>query len=68
MFKTIINALKTPDVRRKLLFTLLLILVFRFGCYVTVPGVDTVKLAEAMGGASRKFNWTYRHYFWRGIF
>lgn len=40
MFNTIKNALKTPDVRKRLLFTLLLIVVFRFGCYISVPGID----------------------------
>ena len=48
MFKTIKNALKTPDVRKRLLYTLLLIVVFRFGCYITVPGVDTFALSEQM--------------------
>ena len=49
MFKTIRNALKTPDVRKKLLYTLLLIVIFRLGCYITVPGVDTFALSEAFG-------------------
>ena len=49
MFKTIKNALKTPDVRKRLLYTLILIIVFRFGCYITVPGVDNIALNEAMG-------------------
>ena len=48
MFKTIKNALKTPDVRKRLLYTLLLIILFRLGCYITVPGVNTVILNEAM--------------------
>ena len=52
MFKTIKNALKTPEVRKKLLYTLLLIVVFRFGCYITVPGVDSIALNEAMGNAN----------------
>ena len=52
MFKTIKNALKTPEVRKKLLYTLLLIVVFRFGCFVTVPGVDTFTLAEQMNSAT----------------
>ncbi len=51
MFKTIKNALKTPEVRKKLLYTLLLIVVFRLGCFITVPGVDTRVLEEAMGNA-----------------
>ena len=48
MFKTIKNALKTPEVRKRLLYTLLLIVIFRLGCYITVPGVDTIALEEAM--------------------
>ena len=48
MFNTIKNALKTPDVRKRLLYTLLLIVVFRLGCYITIPGVDTIALAEYM--------------------
>ena len=48
MFKTIRNALKTPDVRKKLLYTLILIVVFRLGCYITVPGVDSFQLAEVL--------------------
>lgn len=50
MFKTIRNALKTPDVRKKLLYTLILIVIFRLGCYITVPGVDNFQLAEAFNG------------------
>ena len=52
MFKTIINAIKTPEVRKKLLYTLLLIVIFRLGCYITVPGVDTFTLAEQMSSAT----------------
>ena len=48
MFKTLKNALKTPDVRKRLLYTLLLIVVFRLGCYITVPGVDSIALNDAM--------------------
>lgn len=50
MFNTIKNALKTPDVRKKLLYTLILIVVFRLGCYITVPGVNNFALAEAFNG------------------
>ena len=52
MFKTIKNALKTPDVRKKLLYTLLLIVIFRLGCYITIPGVDTFLLSEQMKSAT----------------
>ena len=56
MFKTIKNALKTPDVRKKLLYTLILIIVFRFGCYITVPGVDAIELNEAMSNSANGFS------------
>lgn len=49
MFKTIRNALKTPDVRKKLFYTLILIIVFRLGCYITVPGVNSIALNTALG-------------------
>ncbi len=52
MFKTIKNALKTPDVRKRLLYTLILIVIFRLGCYITVPGVNTITLNEFMSSAS----------------
>lgn len=48
MFKTIKNALKTPDVRKKLIYTLILIVIFRLGCFITVPGVDTFALSDMM--------------------
>ena len=52
MFKTIKNALKTPDVRKRLIYTLILIVVFRFGCYITVPGVNSIALNDAMGNTN----------------
>ena len=52
MFKTIKNALKTPEVRKKILYTLLLIVIFRLGCFITVPGVDTFTLSKYMSEAS----------------
>lgn len=45
MFQTIKNAFKTPEIRKRLLYTLLLIVIFRLGCYITVPGVDTISLS-----------------------
>lgn len=48
MFKTLKNAIKTPDIRKKLLYTLLLIVIFRLGCFITVPGVNSVVLDEIM--------------------
>lgn len=52
MFKTIKNALKTAEVRKRLIYTLILIVVFRLGCYITIPGVNTFGLHEAMGSSN----------------
>lgn len=52
MFKTIQNALKTPEVRKKLIYTLILIVIFRLGCFITVPGVDAVALNDIMNAQS----------------
>ena len=52
MFKTIKNALKTPDVRKKILYTLLLIVIFRLGCFITIPGVNSLTLNEIMSSSA----------------
>lgn len=51
MFKTIKNALKTPDIRKRLMYTLLLIVIFRLGCFISVPGVDTLALQKLTTGS-----------------
>ena len=56
MFKTIKNAIKTPEIKKKLLYTLLLIVIFRLGCYITVPGVDTFTLSEQMNSATNSLS------------
>jgi preprotein translocase subunit SecY len=43
------NSFKVPDLRKKILFTLLIILIYRFGCHVPVPVVDISKLTK-LGG------------------
>ncbi len=46
MFKTLTNAWKLPDMRKKILYTLLMLLVFRIGSFVPVPGVNVAYVAE----------------------
>ncbi len=45
MFSTIANAWKIPDLRKKLLYTMLMITIFRLGANIPVPGInaDTLK-------------------------
>ena len=50
MLKTIRNAWSIPDLRGKILFTLLIIIVFRIGSVIPVPFLNTDALAATMGG------------------
>lgn len=52
MFKTIRNAWMIPDLRKKILFTLLIVIVFRIGSVIPVPFLDMSALSELMGGIS----------------
>ena len=52
MFKTIRNAWTIPDLRKKILFTLLIIIIFRIGSVIPVPFIDTAALQKAMEGAN----------------
>ncbi len=47
MFKTIRNAWAIPDVRKKILFTLLILAIYRIGCVIPVPFVDIESLAAS---------------------
>lgn len=40
MFRKIIDAFKTKEVRVKILLTLLFILIYRVGCYLPIPGIE----------------------------
>lgn len=40
MFRTISNFMRVSDIRNKIVFTLLMLLVFRIGTFIPVPGVN----------------------------
>ncbi|MCL2111733.1 MAG: preprotein translocase subunit SecY [Clostridiales bacterium] len=50
MFETLGKAWQIPDIRRKIVFTLLMLIVFRLGSNIPVPGIDRSVLAEAFTG------------------
>lgn len=45
MLQTLRNAFKVKDIRTKLLYTLLLLLIYRLGCFIPVPGVNSAYIA-----------------------
>ena len=51
MFSTLKNALKIPDLRKKLLFTVGLLLIYRIGAHVPVPGLLQSEFANLLAGA-----------------
>ncbi|MDD6389065.1 MAG: preprotein translocase subunit SecY [Firmicutes bacterium] len=55
MFKTIGKAWNIPDIRKKIVFTLLMLVVFRIGSNIPVPGINREILDEAFSGDSGLF-------------
>ncbi|MDO8849048.1 MAG: preprotein translocase subunit SecY [Coriobacteriia bacterium] len=51
MIEAIKNAFRIPDLRKKILFTLAIIALYRVGAHVPVPGVDPVAVKELVTGA-----------------
>jgi len=51
LLKAFVNAFKVPDLRKKILFTLMIIAVYRFGSHVPAPGIDVQKTQEFAAGA-----------------
>ncbi|MCL2438763.1 MAG: preprotein translocase subunit SecY [Coriobacteriia bacterium] len=46
MFNAIVNAFKVPDLRKKILFTLAIVVLYRIGAHIPAPGVDVYAIAE----------------------
>ena len=58
MFRAFINVFRIPDLRNKVLFTLLMLAVYRIGFYVPLPGLDQSALSrfwqQTGGGAAQQ--------------
>ncbi|MBA3991697.1 MAG: preprotein translocase subunit SecY [Propionibacteriales bacterium] len=50
MLSAFVNAFRTPDLRRKLLFVLMIVVLFRLGSSIPSPGVDYVKVQAGLEG------------------
>jgi preprotein translocase subunit SecY len=46
VFESLLNAFRAPDIRRRILYVLGILVVFRFLAHVPVPGVDHAQLAQ----------------------
>jgi preprotein translocase subunit SecY len=51
-FAAVRNMFQVPDLRKRILFTLGMLVVYRFGAHVTAPGVDKAQLERVWGEVS----------------
>ena len=52
MWETLRNAWKIPELRKKILYTLFMLLLYRLLCFVPTPGVDAATVAERVSNIS----------------
>mgnify|MGYP002511847498 CR=1 FL=1 len=50
MLQTLKNAWRTPDIRKKLIFVLFILLLYRVGTVIPVPYVDASNFSSTFGG------------------
>ena len=50
MFKTLVNAFKQKEVRKKILITLLLLFIYCVGCWIPLPGIDIQAFNDSIVG------------------
>lgn len=51
MLSTVRNAFKIPDLRKRILFTMLMLAIFRVGASIPVPGIDISYVKQAVENA-----------------
>lgn len=51
MLKTIVNMFRIPDLKKKILFTALFLVLYRLGSFIPLPGVNATALKEFFAGA-----------------
>ena len=52
MLESIKNIFSVKDIRKKLLFTLLILILFRIGTFITIPGLDKITINEQLGAST----------------
>ncbi len=52
MLQSISNVFKIPDLKKKILYTALILIIYRLGSFIPVPGINAQALKEFLGGAS----------------
>lgn len=53
MLKSISNIFKIPDLKKKVLFTALILVIYRLGSFIPIPGINASALRDFLGSASK---------------
>lgn len=53
MLKSISNIFKIPDLKKKILFTAFILIIYRLGSFIPIPGIDAAALKEFLGSANK---------------
>ena len=53
MWKSITNIFKIPDLKKKILFTALILVIYRLGSYIPIPGINSDALSQFIGGGNQ---------------
>lgn len=56
MFSTIKNAFKIPELRRRIIFTLFMLVIFRFGAHIPVPYLSADAMKAFLGNGTDLFS------------
>ncbi|MDD6254645.1 MAG: preprotein translocase subunit SecY [Eubacteriales bacterium] len=54
--KSLGQAFRVPELRKKIIFTILMLIIFRVGCCIPIPGIDRNVLSSYFGSASGLFS------------
>ncbi|PRX99996.1 preprotein translocase subunit SecY [Allonocardiopsis opalescens] len=60
MLTAFVRAFRTPDLRNKLLFTLFILVIFRLGSAVPLPGIDSAEIRQCMENATASGGGVYQ--------
>ena len=58
MFGVFINAWRVKEIRKKIIYTLLILAVIRLGCHISIPGIDVtaIKAAQDLSSTGMLYN------------
>ncbi|WP_142413432.1 preprotein translocase subunit SecY [Hathewaya massiliensis] len=56
MLSTLRNAWKVPELRKRMIFTIMMVVLFRMGNFIPVPGIDSSKIGSQLANSKNLLN------------